>query len=351
MTTFDALRALAFPVDLALGMLVVDEAHFVKNPLARRSEAVRAWTERTERVLFLTGTPMENRVEEFKSLVRYLQPALVASVHSSKAVAGPHAFRKAVAPVYLRRNQEDVLTELPDLVRVDEWVEFSRQDFAAYRYAVAEGNFMAMRRAGYSGRTAARCGKLERLVELTAEAAANGRKVVIFSFFREVLQTVWNALDERAYGPLTGAMPPTVRQHLVDEFSGVDGCAVLVSQIQAGGVGLNLQAASVVIICEPQVKPTTEEQAIGRCHRMGQVRSVQVHRLLVPNSVDERMLEILAEKAKLFDEYARRSDIADATPDAVDVSDSELARRVVAMEQERLAREAIAAQDGLSNAE
>jgi len=350
-TTFDSLRGLTVPVDLAVDMLVVDEAHYVKNPRARRSEAVRAWTGRAQRVLFLTGTPMENRVEEFKSLVTYLRPGLVTTVNSSRAVAGPDAFRKVVAPVYLRRNQEDVLAELPDLVRVDEWVEFSRHDFAAYRAAVAEGNFMAMRRAAYSGRTAALSAKLERLVELTAEAAANGRKVVVFSFFREVLNTVWTALGERSYGPLTGAMPPAVRQDLVDEFSRVDSHAVLVSQIQAGGIGLNLQAASVVIICEPQVKPTTEEQAIGRCHRMGQVRSVQAHRLLVVNSVDERMLEILAEKAKLFDDYARRSDIADATPDAVDISDSELARRVVAMEQERLAREAIAAQDGLRNAE
>lgn len=87
----------------------------------------------------------------------------------------------------------------------------------------------------------------------------------------------------------------------------VDGHAVLISQIQAGGVGLNLQAASVVTICEPQAKPTTEEQAISRLHRMGQVRSVQAHRLLVSDSVDERMLEILAEKAKLFDDYARRA--------------------------------------------
>jgi SNF2 family DNA or RNA helicase len=350
-TTFDSLRGLTIPVDLAVAMLVVDEAHYVKNPQARRSEAVRAWTGRAQRVLFLTGTPMENRVEEFKSLVTYLQPGLGPTMSGSKAVAGPDAFRRAVAPVYLRRNQEDVLAELPDLVRTDEWVEFSRHDYAAYRDAVAEGNFMAMRRAAYSGRTAAQCAKLERLVELTAEAAANGRKVVVFSFFREVLHTVWTALDQRSYGPLTGTMPPAVRQDLVDGFSRVDGHAVLVSQIQSGGVGLNLQAASVVIICEPQVKPTTEEQAIGRCHRMGQVRSVQVHRLLVPNCVDERLLEILAEKAKLFDDYARRSDIADATPDAVDVSDSEMARRVVAMEQERLAREAIATQGTVSNAE
>src|SRR5207344_352986 len=95
----------------------------------------------------------------------------------------------------------------------------------------------------------------------------------------------------------------------------------LVSQIQAGGVGLNIQAASVVILTEPQWKPTIEDQAIARCHRMGQVRSVDVHRILAEDSVDQRMLEILATKANLFDDYVRRSELKEISPDAVDVSD------------------------------
>jgi SNF2 family DNA or RNA helicase len=141
----------------------------------------------------------------------------------------------------------------------------------------------------------------------------------------------------RAFGPLTGSVPAARRQELVDAFAAHRGPAVLVSQIQAGGVGLNIQAASVVVLCEPQVKPTIEEQAIARSHRMGQVRGVQVHRLLTPDSVDTRMLELLASKRRLFDQYARRSDIADATPDAVDISEAELARQVVAAERRRLA--------------
>jgi len=93
----------------------------------------------------------------------------------------------------------------------------------------------------------------------------------------------------------------------------------------------------VVILCEPQVKPTLEAQAIARVYRMGQVRSVQVHRLLVANSVDQRMLEILDSKSRLFDEYARRSTIADSSPEAIDISEASLARTVVEQEQERLA--------------
>jgi superfamily II DNA or RNA helicase len=341
-TTFDGLHAMDAP-DTArrlekLGMLVIDEAHYVKNPEARRSRAAARWAERVERVALVTGTPMENRVAEFRSLVRFLRPELVPQVQGSDAVAGARAFRRAVAPVYLRRNQEDVLTELPELVHVDEWEEFSAGDLAAYRAAVAAGNFMAMRRAAYAA--PADSAKLQRLAELVREAADNGRKVVVFSFFRDVLATVQDAIEGShipVLGPISGDVAATRRQQLVDEFTAATGHAVLLSQIQAGGVGLNIQAASVVILCEPQVKPTMESQAVGRVHRMGQVRRVQVHRLLVADSVDERMLRVLERKGRLFDAFARRSDAAESSPEAVDVSEQSLARQIVAEEQQRLA--------------
>ncbi|MFD7380523.1 DEAD/DEAH box helicase [Streptomyces anulatus] len=339
-TTFDALHLLpeGAATEVRPGMLVVDEAHFVKNPEARRSRAVAGWAEHVERVLFLTGTPMENRVEEFRSLVRQLRPELAPSVSGTHGAAGSRAFRRAVAPAYLRRNQVDVLAELPALVQVDEWEEFGPEDRAAYREAVASGRFMRMRRAAYAVPESS--AKLERLRELVDEARETGLKVVVFSYFREVLATVGDALGPDVFGPLSGNVPPARRQELVDAFSAADGHAVLLSQIQAGGTGLNMQAASVVILCEPQVKPTLEHQAVARAHRMGQVRPVQVHRLLATDSVDQRLVELLARKDRLFDAYARRSDLAETTPDAVDVSDAALARRIVEEEQRRLADDA-----------
>ncbi|MEU8377726.1 SNF2-related protein [Streptosporangium sp. NPDC048865] len=362
-TTIDTLHRLELPADVTLGMFVVDEAHYVKNPAARRSQAVARWCGRTERVLFMTGTPMENRVEEFRTLIGYLRPdllpgirngdtaalATVAGAGTGVGAARAQSFRRAVAPVYLRRNQEDVLTELPDLVHVDEWEEFSPADLSAYRKAVARGNFMAMRRAAYAvPETSA---KLQRLLELVDEAAGNGLKVVVFSYFRDVVTAVHEALGGsgsasgsgsgdpggRVHGPISGDLGTARRQQVVDEFTAAPGHAVLLSQIQAGGVGVNLQAASVVIICEPQVKPTMESQAVARAHRMGQVRKVQVHRLLTADSVDQRMLDILRGKAGLFDTYARRSDLAESTPDAIDISEQALARQIVEEEQRRLA--------------
>ncbi|WP_326699626.1 DEAD/DEAH box helicase [Streptomyces sp. NBC_01754] len=336
-TTFDALRGFPVPEAGELGLLVVDEAHYVKNPAARRSMAVARWAERCERVVFLTGTPMENRVSEFRSLVAVLQPGLAEAVGDHDSVAGSVAFRKAVAPVYLRRNQKDVLTELPALQRTDDWDELSASDEEAYREAVLAGNFMAMRRAAYA--RPERSAKLGRLREIVADAAANGLKVVVFSAFRDVLSVVRDAVADtpgQVLGPITGSVPPTRRQQLVDDFTTVSGHAVLLAQIEAGGVGLNMQAASVVIICEPQIKPTVEQQAVARAHRMGQVRSVQVHRLLATGGVDERMVAMLENKSRLFDAYARRSAVAESTPDAVDISDVALAHRIVEEEQARL---------------
>jgi SNF2 family DNA or RNA helicase len=339
-TTFDALRGFPVPGGGEVGLLVVDEAHSVKNPTTKRSRSVSLWTERCERSLFMTGTPMENRVAEFRNLVRMLDEEVADSLGERDALAGSVAFRKAVAPVYLRRNQEDVLTELPSLQQTDEWEELSASDEEAYREAVREGNFMAMRRAAYM--RPEKSAKLGRLREIVQEAGENGQKTVVFSYFKDVLGVVQAALAEGPtartpmLGPLTGSVPAGRRQQIVDDFAGVPGPAVLLAQIQAAGVGLNMQAASVVIVCEPQIKPTVEHQAVARAHRMGQVRPVHVHRLLATGGVDERMVRMLESKTRLFDAYARRSAVAEATPDAVDVSDTELARRIVEEEQARL---------------
>lgn len=337
--TFGALGALG-----ALGLppprpalLVVDEAHYVKNPDAKRSQAVNRVAAESDRVLFLTGTPMENRIDEFRALIEHLRPEIAAGMGPEHAAISVEAFRRAAAPVYLRRNQPDVLTELPELVQVDEWEEFGTEDGAAYRVAVREGNFMAMRRAAFAVRQPRDSAKLTRLLELAREAMATNRNVVVFSYFRDVLAAVGAALGADARGPITGSTPVADRQRIVDEFTASQKPAVLVCQIEAAGVGVNIQAASVVILCEPQVKPSIEAQAIARAHRMGQVRTVQVHRLLIADSVDERMIELLGSKTQLFDAYVRHSTIAQAAPGAVDISEVQLARMIVAEEQQRLA--------------
>ena len=200
---------------------------------------------------------------------------------------------------------------------------------------------MAMRRAAFLTDNPADSPKLTRLREIVDETTDNNRKVIVYSYFRDVLDRVHAALGPRALGPLTGSVTGPHRQELVDQFSTRREPAVLVSQIQAGGIGLNIQAASVVIIAEPQWTPATEEQAIARCHRMGQIRPVEVHRLLTENSVDEHMLAILARKSALFASYIRPSAMKDATPAAVDStlaspSQSTQQEHIIELERRRL---------------
>ena len=331
-TTFNTLARLGLE-DTPVDMLIVDEAHYVKNPAARRTDAVRSVADDAERVLFLTGTPLENRLSEFRNLVRYLQPEVAAKIAADESpVTSAREFRQLVAPVYLRRNQEDVLTELPEKIEVEDWILMSEGDRALYQAAVEAGNMMQMRQAAMRGTDSA---KLERLKQIVAEAREENRKVIIFSYFLRVLEAVADALGPVTVGPLTGSVTPGQRQQLVDDFSARPGHAVLLSQVEAGGVGLNVQAASVVILVEPQWKPSTEQQAIARAHRMGQVHTVLVHRLLAKDSVDERLREIQEGKTELFDQYARPSNAKDADPRAV-ATGAAMEQRIIAAEKRRL---------------
>lgn len=330
-TTFETLPWLKNHVSLPeLSCVVVDEAHYIKNTDALRTQRTTQLIDSCERAVLLTGTPLENRLDEFRNLVGYLRSDLVVDANEFS----PKKFRRQVAPAYLRRNQEDVLTELPELVEVEEWLAMSGADLRSYTAAVEQRNFMAMRQAAMNqGRKSA---KMERLVEIVEEAEANGRRVVVFSHFLDVLRQVADQLPGRVFGPLTGSVAATRRQEMVDQFSSAKHGAVLVAQILAGGVGLNIQAASVVVICEPQLKPTVEWQAIARAHRMGQLESVQVHRLLSDEGVDQRVREILARKKELFESFARQSETAESAPEAYDITEAELAREIIAAERERL---------------
>lgn len=329
-TTYETLKWLREHDAAPVNLTIVDEAHYAKNPDAQRSRFTAALIASSERAVLLTGTPLENRVDEFRNLVGYIRPDLVVTATD----ASPRKFRIQVAPAYLRRTQEDVLSELPELVEVDEWVSMTATDEQAYREAVRSRNFQAMRQAALLGGTES--AKVTRLLQIVEEARQNKRKVIVFSNFLAVLQTVHQHLRGPVHGPLTGSVAADKRQTMVDEFSNGQDGAVLLARIVAGGTGLNIQAASVVVICEPQLKPTIEWQAIARAHRMGQLNSVQVHRLLSDEGTDVRITDILAQKKALFDDFADRSETAAYVPEAMDVSEADLVRGVIDAERERL---------------
>lgn len=310
-TTYETLNKVPIPEKLTVDMMVVDEAHYIKNPEAQRTKSVLAAVEKSNRILFMSGTPLENRIEEMYFLISCLQPEIAGQIKDMKQLADADRFREAVAPVYLRRVREDVLKELPELVEKEQWGLMNPDETAIYKDALLEGNFMAVRQVSWQVSDISKSTKAQRLLEICECAREENRKLIIFSFFRSVLVKVSAMLGEYCIGVIDGSVPASHRQKMIDELKEAKSGSALVCQIQAGGVGLNIQAANVVIFCEPQIKPSLETQAVARAYRMGQSQSVIVHRLLMQDTVDERIMDILHQKSELFNHFADESVIGE----------------------------------------
>jgi len=246
-------------------------------------------------------------VDEMLSLLSMLNRDTADAAAQLRYISDAPKFRECIAPVYLRRTREDVLTELPEKIEKDQLCRPTLSDLKHYFAHVMAKNFMGMRRIGWHVSDLSKSSKAARLSEIIAQARLEGRKVLVFSFFRETAEKVLQLAGENAFGPINGGVPSAKRQEIVDAFTAAPPGAVLMCQITAGGTGLNIQAASVVVFCEPQIKPSLETQALSRAYRMGQTRSVLVYRLLCENTVDERLVELLRDKQELFDCFAEDS--------------------------------------------
>lgn len=332
-TTYESISRFQLPERFRICMVVTDEAHYVKNPETRRTKALLKLLEKTDFALFMSGTPLENRVEEMCFLTGCLQPELAKELEDVKFLSTAEQFRQQLAPVYLRRTRDDVLQELPDLTEKEQWCVLEGQEQCDYADAVMSGNFMAIRQVSWQVDDLKNSSKAKRLLELCEQAREQKRKVIVFSFFRSTLQKVVTLLGDRCMEPITGSINPQRRQEIVDEFAKAPDGAVLVSQVQAGGTGLNIQSASVIIFCEPQIKPSIENQAISRAYRMGQVRDVLVYRLLADDTIDERIMEILKTKQNLFDNFAEESVVG---TESLKPSETAWIADLVAAEQKRL---------------
>ena len=333
-TSFEGMAKIARRINNAmkLALLVIDEAHYIKNPEAQRTKNIHMLEDESERILLMTGTPLENRVDEMCELIGFVRPDLKEEVRTNAGLRNVPAFRQMLAPVYLRRLREDVLKELPPLTEQEEWCAMTEADTAAYLTEVSAGNFMGMRRVSFLQEDLSGSGKARRLSELCGMLCDEGRKAVVYSYFRETVRKVSVLLAEYSAGVITGSTPAAERQLIIDRFSDAEEGCILVCQIQAGGTGLNIQAASAVLFCEPQIKPSLTKQALSRVYRMGQVHNVLVCHLLSPDSVDEAVVNILKEKEGEFDLFADESVIADA---ADNLADAEWIRKVVEQEKQK----------------
>ncbi|HEM4556372.1 TPA: DEAD/DEAH box helicase [Streptococcus suis] len=323
-----------------IDFLIIDEAHYIKNPNTMRTKYSMELSKLADYKLFMSGTPLENRFSEMLHLINMLNPALANKLesryHSSKDL------KIKLSTIYLRRKRKEVLDELPELETIELWSQFTpiQQQFYDESLLDGPGGIMRMRRAAFFGNDSK---KILQILEICKEAKETGQKVIIFSFFKEgVLYRLQDELKHLARFIISGDISPKQRQETIDEFSKDPNQTVLLSQIDAGGVGLNIQATNIVILCEPQWKPSTEQQAISRVYRMGQSRKVIVYRLLTEESIDESIVKLLSEKIELFNKYANDSSIAEAfeKSEVFEISNTEekkIKQEVFELEKKRLA--------------
>ena len=306
-TTYETTGHFKMDNNFKFTLLVVDEAHYIKNPEARRTVNVKNISNHAERLLFMTGTALENKVDEMISLIQILQPSIASQVAGMAFMASAPQFREKVAPVYYRRKREDVLTELPELIESKEWCSMLTEEEQVYEQAILSKRYADARRVSWNVDDLQNSSKAKRLLEIIEEAEDDGRKVIVFSFFLDTIRKITELLGNKCLNPINGSVTPQRRQEIIDEFDKAPAGTVLAAQIQSGGTGLNIQSASVVILCEPQFKPSIENQAISRAYRMGQARNVLVYRLLCENTVDEKITSLLESKQAIFDAFADQS--------------------------------------------
>ncbi len=312
---------------------VLDEAQAIKNPEAATAKAARLIQARHR--LALTGTPVENRLLDVWSICAFAMPGVLGSrlrfereFETFDALHGAHDLAARIRPFVLRRTKAQVARDLPARIEEDIYCEMSEAQERLYKaelkraqqqlVLVAEdrqfrqerfhvlASLMRLRQICcdpsllFPG-----CGvpsaKMEALDDLVETILSEGHKVLVFSQFTSMLDVLGERL--RAYGApilaLTGATEN--RGALVERFNRLEGAAVFLISLKAGGSGLNLAAASYVILFDPWWNPAAEAQAIDRAHRIGQTRTVIAYRLLIKNSLEEKIRMLQATKAALAD--------------------------------------------------
>ena len=324
-------------------LLILDEAQMVKNAGSRSARALRRL--QAPHLLCLTGTPLENHLGELWAQFDFLMPGFLGDVRSFNArwrkpieehgeTLRAQLLAQRVRPFILRRRKQDVATELPPRTETILRVQLQgkqRELYEAVRTAADKQVRRALDRQGFDGAQIAildallklrqvccdprlvkgttktahtmERAKLELLADLLPPLVDEGRRVLVFSQFTEMLMLAAEQLDALAlpYLTLTGQTPPRARGAVVKRFQAQDDTSapILLVSLKAGGVGLNLTAADTVIHLDPWWNPAVEEQATARAHRIGQGQPVFVYKLVVEGSIEERMLELQARKAAL----------------------------------------------------
>ncbi|MBQ9356466.1 MAG: DEAD/DEAH box helicase, partial [Prevotella sp.] len=327
-TTYHTLRAdIELLAPLQFGIVVFDESQAFKTATSQVHHAVSRLA--AVHCMALSGTPVENNLQELWSLMSVLNPHLLGSQHSfQQSFVNPIAHKmeqqrtellqRLIMPYFLKRTKEQVLSDLPE--RQDEVVVCPMTDSQASLYATelskARNEYMETRLAANGQQPSALNvlaaiqrlrqiangeGKMQVVFERLESLRGTGHKVLLFSEYVSLLKRMGDEMQQRgwSYALLTGATQH--REQVIDSFQRDAACQFFLISLKAGGVGLNLTAADYVFVLDPWWNVAAEEQAIARSHRIGQHRPVFVYRFVSENTLEQQILTPQERKQTLID--------------------------------------------------
>ncbi|TKB27002.1 DEAD/DEAH box helicase [Desulfopila sp. IMCC35006] len=343
-TTYALAQRYEWLHDYTWSYVILDEAQAIKNPGTKQTKAVKSLVAANR--IIMTGTPVENRLSDLWSLFDFINPGLLGNAKEfgeftkrlGRHPDGYAGLRRVVSPFILRRLKTDksIISDLPDKVEMKTWAAMSKKQVVLYGEVVASirealEHTEGIQRKGlilsalikfkqlcnhpsqYLGLDSFKeqeSGKFKRLREICETIHEKRERVLVFTQFKEMtgplsrfLATIFN----REGLVLHGSVPVGQRKVLVEKFQGREYVPFFVLSLKAGGVGLNLTAASHVIHFDRWWNPAVENQATDRAFRIGQKKNVMVHKFLTQGTIEEKIDRMLVEKAKLSDEVVAAS--------------------------------------------
>jgi hypothetical protein len=324
--------------------VILDEGQYIKNPSSQTAQVTRELI--AQHRLILSGTPIENRLLDLWSLLSFAMPGILGTradfgkQYNDKE--DPYARQRLAArvrPFLLRRTKKQVAPELPSRIEEDLFCDIEGAQQTLYRAELKRAQQMLLKiktqkqlakeqfhvltsmlrlrqicchPALLDSASTTSSAKLEALLELLEPLIEQGRKVLVFSQFVDALQLIKAAVHERTW-PIAYLDGETKdRGTVVDNFQAFDGPCVFLISLKAGSVGLNLTAASYVVLFDPWWNPAVENQAIDRTHRIGQTETVVAYRLLIKDSIEQKIRELQKNKGAVADDVLGEEKFANA---------------------------------------
>jgi SNF2 family DNA or RNA helicase len=302
----------------AFDLVVLDEAQKIRNRNSTTSLACKLIPRKRSWVL--TGTPLENRVDDLVSIYDFVSPKLLSRTMP------PAVMHDRIQPTFLRRRKQDVLPELPPIITQEIVLELSPKQGMTYdeawedRYRLwtegsSRGGFLALitrlKQICNFDPTSGESTKLDALLTFAESWVGPDDKILIFSQYVETLKWLQSRLGFITTDMYHGQLDHDERDETIQRFEASPGPRVLLASLQAGGLGLNLNSASLVLLYDRWWNPAVEDQAVARAHRYGRTAPLHVIKFLITGSIEERIATVMTSKRALFDQYVEAADSAE----------------------------------------